>query len=378
MPRFGIVAGEASGDFLGAGLINSIRKLIPDAVFEGIGGPLMEQAGCRVIYPMEKLAVMGLVEIIGKYRELAGIRNQLTEYFIQQPPDVFIGVDAPDFNLELEHRLHGKNIKTVHYVSPSVWAWREYRLNKISRAVDLMLVLFPFEKTFYEEKGIPVVFAGHPLAEKINIHPDQAEARKKLNLPQEDTLVAIMPGSRKMELNRLLEPFLLAANHCLKKNNQLRFVTSLLTQDSIRQFNETVARLALDHLPVSIYQDSSHAVLEAADVILMASGTITLEAMLLKKPMVVAYKMNWMTYAILKALVKVRYAALPNLLLGTEIVPECLQSECTPGRLQAEIMNWLENPAAITVVQEQFAQLHRTLIPERNDVAAQAVLDLLD
>ncbi|MFQ5660619.1 MAG: lipid-A-disaccharide synthase [Gammaproteobacteria bacterium] len=377
MLRIGIVAGEASGDYLGANLIRDLRRKNPDLVVEGIGGPQLEQQGCRLIFSIEKFSVMGFIEVLGKYLELARARSRLTEYFIQHPPDIFIGVDAPDFNLDLEKKLRNHQIKTVHYVSPQVWAWREYRLRKIAQAVDVLLALFPFEKDYYEAHNIPVVNVGHPLADEIGLAPDRAAARARLGLPAEKRVIALMPGSRQMELDRLMGPFLLTADWCMRQRSDLHFTGSLLTDGAKQQFESTVSRLCLDHLPLSLYVGRAHDVLEAADVVLLASGTITLEAMLYKRPMVVAYKMHWLTYALLKWLVKVKHAALPNLLAGSDIVPECLQAECRPERLGHEIMRWLHDGKAVAAVEREFAKLHERLRSDASGTAADAVLSLL-
>ncbi len=377
MFRIGIVAGEASGDYLGANLINTIRREIPDVVVEGIGGPKLEREGCRLIFPMEKLSVMGFVEVLGKYIELRSIRNRITKYFIQHPPDVFIGVDAPDFNLDLEKKLRAHNIKTVHYVSPQVWAWRDYRLAKIAQAVDMILALFPFEEDFYNRCNIPVTYVGHPLADQISFSSDRAAARGRLGLPTAKKIVAIMPGSRHMELNRLLKPFLLTANWCLEQDSELHFISSLTTKVFKNIFLDTVAKMSLTQLPLSVYEDRTHDVLEAADVVLVACGTITLETMLYKRPMVVAYKVNWLTYYLIKALVKVDYAALPNLLAGMEIVPELLQQNCRPEQLGREIMKWLEDSSIFNEVEKKFIELHKNLKMDAGKTAANAVLELV-
>jgi len=377
MLRIGIIAGEVSGDYLGANLIKNIRRKTPDVVVEGIGGPKMEMEGCRLIFPMEKLSVMGFVEVLGKYIELRGIRNRITEYFIQHPPDVFIGVDAPDFNLDLEKKLRAHNIKTVHYVSPQVWAWREYRLAKISQAVDMILALFPFEEGFYNRHNIPVTYVGHPLADQIALSSDQAAARRRLGLPSAKKIVAIMPGSRRMELNRLLKPFLLTATWCLEQDSELHFISSLTTKDFKNIFLDTVSKMSLNQLPLTVYEDCAHDVLEAADVVLVACGTITLETMLFKRPMVVAYKVNWLTYYLIKALIKVDYAALPNLLAGMEIVPEFLQQDCRPERLGQEIMKLLKDTSIFNEVENKFLELHNILKLDAGKTAAKAVLELV-
>lgn len=376
MLRIGIVAGEASGDYLGADLICAIRKKIPDVIVEGIGGPKMEQAGCHLIAPMEKLSVMGFVEVLSHYFELLGIRSRLARHFIKKPPDIFIGIDAPDFNLGLEKKLHQHHIKTVHYVSPQVWAWRTYRVKKMASSVDLLLTLFPFEKVFYEGHNIRAVYVGHPLADKIELYPDKLAARSRLGLPRDKMIIAIMPGSRKMELNRLLEPFLLTADWCYKQDNSIHFISSLLGDKAADQFTDSVSRLSLAHLPLTFYKDRAHDVLEAADVVLLASGTITLEAMLYKKPMVVAYRLNWLSYYLIRALVKVKHVSLPNLLADSAIIPECLQADCRPERLAREIMNFIGDSQVVTELEKKYMEIHKDLKRNSGETAAAAVLQL--
>lgn len=378
MYRVGIVAGEASGDILGADLIRDLRSSFPDIRVEGIGGPRMIQEGCKAIVPLEKLSVMGLMEVIGRYRELAGIRKSLAAHFLDDPPDIFIGIDAPDFNLDLELKLRRNRIKTVHYVSPQVWAWREYRLRKIRQAVDLMLVLLPFEKAYYERQGIPVSYVGHPAADRIKQVPERAAARARLGLPQGKKIIALMPGSRAMELDRLLSPFLLAAQWCTGSRDDLYFVTSLLNETFVERFKQSCSASAFTTLPVCVYHNRADDVLEAADVALLASGTVTLEAMLYKLPMVVAYKMNPLSFYMINAMVKVRYAALPNLLTGAEIVPEFLQGKCRPESLGARLLEWLDDDSGVERLRLTFSSIHKQLQQNAGASAAQSILGLLE
>ncbi|MBF8268891.1 MAG: lipid-A-disaccharide synthase [Gammaproteobacteria bacterium] len=375
--RIGIVAGEASGDYLGAALIKALVKREPNLETEGVGGPRMREAGCRILYPMEMLSVMGLVEVLGKYLKIAGMRRDLIKHFTDSPPDIFIGVDAPDFNLEVERRLRTMGIKTVHFVSPQVWAWREYRLKKIARSVDLMLTLFPFEETYYKERGLQAICVGHPLANQIPLRPDPAAARTRLGLPQDKTVIALMPGSRPMEVNRLTTPFLLAALQCRKSRHDIHFVSNLIDDNAIATMRATIDKLDLDDLPITLFKGQSHDVLEAADVVLLASGTVALETMLFKKPMVVAYKLNWISYWLLKMLVRVKYVSLPNLLAGTRLVPECLQADCTPDRLAAEILYWLDDNEASTALARKFTELHKGLLMDAADNASRLTLSLV-
>jgi lipid-A-disaccharide synthase len=375
--RIGMVAGEASGDYLGAELLGELGAHAPGLIAEGIGGPRMQDAGLTSIYPMAPLSVMGLVEVLGRYRELAALRRGLVDHFAARPPDIFIGIDAPDFNLELERRLHALGIRTVHYVSPQVWAWREYRLRKIAGAVDLMLTLFPFETDWYQARGMRSVCVGHPLAKKIPDRPDAAGARARLGLPQDKTIIALMPGSRRMEVDRLARPFLLAAALCRKARPEICFASSLVDDQALADMQAMIRNLGLEGLSVSLYKGRSHEVLEAADAALLASGTITLEAMLFKKPMVVAYKVNWLTYYLLKPLIRVDFVSLPNLLAGEELVPECLQSACTPERLARAILHWLDDTASAAALRDRFSALHRSLLPASAVTAGGRILELV-
>lgn len=376
MLRIGIVAGEASGDLLGAQLIKDLKKKYSDIEIVGIGGKHLIDCGCQSLFSMERLSVVGISEVLGRYLELLGIRKKLVKYFINNPPDVFIGIDAPDFNLTLEEKLHSKGIKTVHYVSPSVWAWRESRLKKISRAVDLMLVLFPFELPYYERKNIAVSFVGHPLAVQKNEALDENDARDVLGLPQDKTIVALMPGSRQSELKQLVSIFLETAVLSQKQHKDIHFVTNLVDEDSREYFINSIDEFCPE-LPISIFTGDSRRVMQASDVLLLASGTITLEAMLLRKPMVVAYRFSWVTYQIFKRLIHTPYAALPNLLAGKFIVPECIQYDCTPEKLGAELSKWLSDKDAIEKLRNTFNDIHEEMIQQENHSAADAVHALL-
>ncbi|MFT5350767.1 MAG: lipid-A-disaccharide synthase [Planctomycetota bacterium] len=378
MLRIGIVAGEASGDYLGAHLIKSLKLLHGDITVEGIGGRKMQAEGCRSIFPIEKLGVMGIVEVLGSYFELVQIRRTLIRHFTINPPDIFIGIDAPDFNLGLEQTLREKGVKTVHYVSPSVWAWRKYRISKIARSVDMMLTLFPFELDIYKQHNIPAECVGHPLAEQIAMKPHKSAARQRLGIDQEQTVIALLPGSRKSEIGRLLPPFLETARLCHKKSDKVLFISSLLDSNSLRYCEQIRAELSLEHLPLKLYEDRVHDVLEASDVILLASGTITLEAMLYKRPMVVAYKLNPVSHLIVKMLTYVDHASLPNLLAGRELVPECLQNECHPEGLFKFVQHWLTHPEEVTALEDKFTQIHTSLKNNNGETAACAVLNLLN
>ncbi|MCC7516095.1 MAG: lipid-A-disaccharide synthase [Pseudomonadales bacterium] len=380
MIRVGIVAGEASGDILGAGLIRALRAVHPDMIVEGIGGPLMMAEGCHSFFPQDRLAVMGLLEPLKRLPELLRIRRFLREYFLQNPPDVFIGIDSPDFNLSLEQSLREAGIKTVHYVSPSVWAWRQGRLEKIARAVDLVLTLFPFEEAFYRQHAqqfpaLRAVCVGHPLADSIPLNVDSAAARTALALPQDKTIVALLPGSRAGEVGRLGRLFLDVAQWCVARKTALHFVMPAASAAREQQLRAVLQDYP--DLPLTLVSGQSHHCMAASAAVLMASGTTTLEAMLLKRPMVVAYRMASMSYAIISRLLKVPYVALPNLLANEKLVPEFLQQDATVENLGAALLRWLDSAHAVQAVQQRFDVMHRDLRRDADHSAAQAVLALL-
>jgi len=379
MLRIGIVAGEPSGDYLGADLIREIQKQVPDVRIEGIAGPQLQAAGCKLLFPMEKLAVMGLIEVVGRYIELVRIRRQLIEHFHANPPDLFIGIDAPDFNLGLEESLHALGIKTVHYVSPSVWAWRSSRIHRIKRAVDLMLVLFPFELPVYQKHRVPVQFVGHPLADRIPPEHDKAIARAGLGLPATGNIIAIMPGSRNTELDKMLPVQLETAKWCSHQRADLIFITSVLTAEARQYAGKVRDNICPDRTAVDlrIYQDRAHEVLASADVALLTSGTVTLEALLFKLPMVVGYRVNWLTYQIFRALVQVKFAALPNLLADKQLVAEFLQYECVPQKMGTELLRLLDDSAYTDNLKQQFSIIRTRLQQNAGAKAATAVLSLM-
>jgi len=375
--RFGIVAGEASGDLLGAGLIAAIKQQYPDAVFEGIAGPQMIAAGANSLFPMDRLSVMGIVEVLGRYRELLGIRRQLAAYFKQNPPDAFIGIDAPDFTLGLEKQLRIAGIKTVHYVSPSVWAWRQGRVKKIAASTDLMLTLFPFEARFYQQYQVPVHFVGHPLADTIPLAVDKQAARQQLNLPTDTEILALLPGSRSNELHYLAQPFIETACWLQARRPGLGFVVPLANPERRIQFEQAMTEIKAQgrELPrLTLVDGQSREVMAAADVVLLASGTAALEAMLLKRPMVVAYKLAPLTYWLARRLVKVENVSLPNLLANETLVPELIQHEATPENLGQKVLAYFENPAIMDDLNQRFTDIHRTLRQDASQQAADAIL----
>jgi lipid-A-disaccharide synthase len=368
--RIALVAGEASGDILGSGLMRAIKARHPDAQFIGVGGPLMEAEGMRSYFQMERLSVMGLVEVLGRLKELLARRKLLIQTLIDEKPDVFIGIDAPDFTLNIELKLRQTGIKTVHYVSPSVWAWRQKRVLKIREGCDLMLTLLPFEARFYEEKGVPVRFVGHPLADTIPLEADRDAARAELGLGG-GPVVALMPGSRGGEVGRLGALFFDAAERLLAQRPNIRFVLPCASPQRRVQIEQL---LQGRDLPLTLLDGRSHVALAACDAVLIASGTATLEALLYKRPMVVAYRLAPLTYWILKRMVKSPYVSLPNLLAQRLLVPELLQDAATADALADTVLPLLDNGAEQTA---GFDEIHRTLRRDASNQAAEAVLSLI-
>jgi len=375
--RIGVVVGETSGDILGASLIRALKDRYPSAVFEGIPGPLMKAQGCQELFRQERLAVMGLTEVLGRLFELLSIRRSLAQRFSTQTrPDVFIGVDAPDFNLTLERRLRRAGIPCVHYVSPSVWAWRQYRVKKIARSTDLMLALFPFEAAFYQRHGLQVEFVGHPLADEIALEPNAAHARQQLGLDANAEYVALLPGSRVSEVTRLGPLMLQTASWCLQHRPGLRFVAPMASPALRTLFSKMIAEHGA--LPITLVDGRSRDVMEAANTVLLASGTATLEAMLLKRPMVVTYKLSAITYWLVKRFAAVSRAALPNLLAGEDLVPELMQDQATPPLLGAAVLGYLEAGGLSAHVQARFLEIHHQLRRNAAERAAAAVAKLIE
>lgn len=367
-----LVAGEASGDILGAGLMQALRAQCPDVEFIGIGGSRMEALGLKSYFPLERLAVMGLVEVLGRLPELLMRRKRLLQTLLDVRPDVFIGIDAPDFNLDLALKLRQAGIKTVHYVSPSVWAWRQKRVLKIRDACDLMLTLFPFEAKFYDAHQVAVRFVGHPLADTIPLEADRAAARAALDLPQQGLVVALMPGSRGGEVGRLGELFLSAADRLRSMRPGIHFVVPCASPERRAQLEQM---LVGRDLPLRLLDGRSHEALAACNAVLIASGTATLEALLYKRPMVVAYSVAPLTFRILKRMVKSPYVALPNLLAQRLLVPELLQDAATPEAMAQLLSPLLDNGDVQT---EGFDAIHRTLRCDASSQAANAVLELVE
>jgi len=371
-----LVAGEPSGDLLGAPLIAALKQHFPHARFGGVGGPGMIAAGLHSWVPLERLAVMGLVEVLRHLPELLNIRRQLYRRFLADPPAVFIGIDAPDFNLGLERRLRILGIPTVHYVSPSVWAWRRWRVRKIARSVDLMLTLLPFEAAFYQDRGVPVRYVGHPLADMIprRSDPDLARRSLSLDLPEAARIVALLPGSRVGEIRRLGPLFLETAQWLHARRPNLHFLLPAATPPLRDRLEAMRSELAPD-LPLTLLQGHSREALTLADVALLASGTATLEAMLLKRPMVVAYRVAPVTAWIARHLLTVSHFALPNLLAGRELVPEFIQDAATVANLGPAVLRLLEDAASRQALTMVFDALHDELRRDASQQAAQAIIE---
>jgi lipid-A-disaccharide synthase len=375
--RFALVAGETSGDLLAGLLLNGLRQRWPDLQAAGIGGSRMIEQGFDAWWPSEKLAVRGYVEVLRHYREIVGIRGQLKQRLLgADRPDVFIGVDAPDFNLDLEAALKARGIRTVHFVCPSVWAWRPERIEKIRRSADHVLCIFPFEPELLARHGIDATYVGHPLADVIPMAPDRAAARAALGLSDEDTVVAILPGSRASEVQYLVQVFFAAAAQMLRQRPTLRFVVPAVP--ALREKIEAAARAAGLGAHLSVVPGQSHKVLAACDVTLIASGTATLEAALFKRPMVIAYNMNWLSWQIMRRKQLQPWVGLPNILCNDFVVPEFLQDAATPQALAQAVLAWLDAPERIAALQQRFTALHQTLRQNTAQRATDAIEKVLE
>ena len=374
----GIVANEPSGDQLGASIVRALKRRLPEARFVGVAGPRMLREGCETLLPMERLSVMGLVEVLKVLPELLRLRADLVRYFRDNRPDVFIGIDAPDFNLGLETRLRQAGVLTVHVVSPTVWAWRAGRVKAIRRAVDLLLSLFPFEEPFLREHGVPARYVGHPLADEIPLGVVGAAAGAGLGLPADGEVIALLPGSRMSEVARLSAPMLETALWCQQRRRGLRFVVPLVSPRLLREFDAKRREIAPD-LDCLLLNERSREAIAAADCVLTASGTATLETLLLKRPMLVAYRVNALTYRLVMALklIKVPYAAMANLLAGRELAPEFLQHRCRADLMGPALLALLEDQRRRAAIAVDYARIHRTLRHDAARQAADAVLDLL-
>lgn len=370
----GVVAGEASGDLLGAHLIKALRGRLPHAHFTGIGGPRMQAAGMEVLFPMEKLAVRGYVEVLRHYLEILGIRRRLAAHFLEHPPALFVGVDAPDFNLDLEVKLRSAGIPTAHFVSPSIWAWRGNRIGKIRRAVSRMLVLFPFEQPLLEQGGVPATYTGHPLAEMLAEVPGRAAMREQLRLPAAAKVIALLPGSRVSELAQMADLFLETAAQIAAGAPDTQFLVPLVSRPTRELFEAALYRREGGALNLTVLFGHAHDAMAAADVVLAASGTATLEAALLGRPVVIAYRMPRLSWWMMRNRGYLPYVGLPNILAGEFIVPEFLQDQATPENLSQAVLNLLFDSTVRSRLETRFAALAREL---RQDSAERIVAALI-
>lgn len=371
-----MLAGEASGDLLGAKLIKALHEEYRHLEVEGIGGPAMITAGCHSLFDIERLSVMGFFEPLMRLPGLIKLRRDLYHYFIKNRPDVFIGIDAPEFNIGLEYKIRKAGIPVVHYVSPSVWAWRQGRVHKIAKAVDLMLTLLPFEAKFYEAYQVPVKHVGHPLAEQIPLESDTLAARRSLCLSENETYIALLPGSRSQEIRYMAEPLLLAAYKAWKERPHLRFLTAHVNEQRYQEFYTCYQKFTPD-LPLQFFTRRSQDVMAAANIVLVTSGTATLETMLYKKPMVIIYKMSSLTYRLAKMLVKTPFIGLPNLLANKKLVPELIQDEANPNQIVKYIFEYLDNPEKVEQLQKDFREIHQSLLAESPSNMARSILNVI-
>ena len=380
-PTIAIIAGEVSGDILGAGLIHALKARYPHAKFIGIGGERMIAEGFETLFDMEELSVMGLVEVLKHLPRLLNIRRSIIGQLSALKPDVFIGIDAPDFNLDVELKLKQRGIKTIHYVSPSVWAWRQKRVYKIAAATNLVLAFLPFEKAFYDRFNVPCRFIGHTMADSIPLKPNRDEACQLLNLDPTQRYVAMLVGSRGSEVEFLSEPFLQTAQLLHQRYPDVKFLVPLINQKRRQQFEQIKQRVAPE-LDMILLDGNARAAMITAEATLLASGTAALEAMLCKSPMVVGYRMKPFTYFLAKRLVKTKYVSLPNLLADEMLVPELIQEDCNPTKLAEKLSLYLsEDKSAVQnrhVLLQRFAELHQRIQCNADQQAAQAVIDLLE
>jgi lipid-A-disaccharide synthase len=372
-----MVAGETSGDMLAGRLLSGLRPQLPDALMHGIGGPHMMEHGFVSDWPMDKLSVRGIFEVLMHYREISGIRKQLCQRLLAEKPDVFIGVDAPDFNLDLEIRLKQAGIPTIHYISPSIWAWRGGRINKIAQAVSHMLVVFPFEEEIYRKAGIPATYVGHPLAQVIPMEPDMAAARNELGIEQGATVVAMLPGSRISEIKYNTEAFIATAKILCKRDPQLQILVPMVGEKQRAYYIKLVVAARLDGVPVLLVNGKSHTVIAAANVVLVASGTASLEVALFKKPMVIAYKMMEASWQILKHMGYQPWIGLPNILAEEFVVPEFLQSAATPEAMANALWQQLNDLSLQSRLRQRFVDMHHSLLRDTATISAQAVLNVI-
>jgi len=375
--RIGMVAGEPSGDVLAAGMVAELKRLYPDAIIEGIGGQHMQAEGFTSLFDMETLSVMGLVEVLSHLPAILKVKKALLAHFDNNPPDIFVGIDAPDFNLRVEKALKQKGIKTIHYVSPTIWAWREKRVHNIAKAAGRVLGIFPFEQQVYDKYDVPYTFVGHTMADSIALVPNQAEARSALHLAKEKSILAVLPGSRRGEVDTLLPIFIKTMEKVAAQRNDIQFVIPAANHHRLAQINAILMQAdnAAQRLPIHVTEGTARDAMIASDVVMLASGTATLEAMLCKRPMVVAYKLSPLTHKIMQRLYKAPYFALPNLLANEGIVPELLQDEVNPTTLSEHVMAYFKSDN--TALISRFTQLHHTLKCNADKTAAKALVEEL-
>lgn len=376
-PIVSMVAGETSGDMLAARLLSGLRPRLPDSLMHGIGGPRMAEQGFVNDWPMDKLSVRGLFEVLMHYREISGIRKNLKQQLLAEKPDVFIGVDAPDFNLDLEIQLKQAGIPTIHYIGPSIWAWRGGRIKKIAEAVSHMLVIFPFEEQIYRDAGIPVTYVGHPLAQVIPMEIDTAAAREELGLDPRFKVVAILPGSRISEIKYNTEAFIGAAKILIQRDPNLQIVVPMAGNKQRSYYIKLVVAARLEGVPILLIDGRSHTAIAAADAVLVASGTASLEVALFKKPMVIAYKMMEASWQILKHMGYQPWVGLPNILEKEFVVPEFLQSAATPEAMADAIWLQLNDDNMQKNLKDRFTAMHHSLLRDTANISAQAVLDVI-
>jgi lipid-A-disaccharide synthase len=372
-----MVAGEPSGDLLASRLLSGLRPNLPDAHMHGIGGPHMQRYGFHADWPMEKLAVRGLFEVLAHYREIKRIQNSLRDQLLAEKPAVFIGVDAPDFNFGLEEQLKQAGVPTMHFISPSIWAWRGGRIKKVARAVSHMLVVFPFEEAIYRAAGIPVTYVGYPLAEVIPLHPDAGAARTQLGLPLDVPVVAVLPGSRMSELKYNAVTFVSALRLLSQRDRRIRFIAPMAGGRQKAYFESLVREANLQDVDIQILDGQSHAAMTAADTVLVASGTATLEVALFKKPMVIAYKVMAASWHIMRHMAYQPWIGLPNILAREFVVPEFLQDAATPQALADALWNQLNDATLRDRVRNRFTDMHHELLRDSAKESAQAVLNLI-
>lgn len=373
----GMVAGEASGDLLGSHFIKALQGRLPHVRFVGIGGPRMQSAGMNVLYPMDKLAVRGYVEVLRHYRELVGIRRSLAAHFLADPPALFVGVDAPDFNLDLELKLRSSGIRTAHFVSPSIWAWRPGRINKIRRAVSKMLVIFPFEREIYERAGVPVTYVGHPLAETLAFTRDRSAMREQLRIPAAARVIALLPGSRMSELEQMAGLLIDTAKQIAAVVPDAHFLVPLVNRPTREQFETALYHRQGGELSMTLLFGHAHEAMGAADVVIAASGTATLEAALIGRPVVITYRMPQLSYRLMKRHRRLPYVGLPNIIAGEFVAPEFLQHEATADNLAQAVLNLLFDGTVRSRVEDRFATLAGELRQDSAARIAEGILPLI-